>query len=100
MRRNAFGFWRSPGTCKEATLSYDAYQASSGIKSSRVRAATYIDGDAGVLHYCGYPIEQLVPLIPPQVYLLVYGVLPSCTQLTHFEGEVMSHSLVHADAEG
>jgi citrate synthase len=62
---------------------------------------TYIDGDAGVLRYRGYPIEQLARRSShlETAYLLVYGVLPSRAQLASFEGEVMSHSPVHADAE-
>ncbi|KAH9178254.1 peroxysomal citrate synthase [Lactarius sanguifluus] len=62
---------------------------------------TYIDGDAGVLRYRGYPIEQLSQHSThlETAYLLIYGTLPSEKQLRLFEGEVMSHSFVHADAE-
>jgi citrate synthase len=62
---------------------------------------TYIDGDAGILRYRGYPIEQLA-LHSTHLetgYLLIYGTLPSEKQLRQFENEVMSHSYVHADAE-
>ncbi|KAI9440031.1 peroxysomal citrate synthase [Lactarius indigo] len=62
---------------------------------------TYIDGDAGVLRYRGYPIEQLAQHSThlETAYLLIYGTLPSEKQLKLFEGEVLSHSFVHADAE-
>ena len=62
---------------------------------------TYIDGDAGVLRYRGYPIEQLAEHSThlETAYLLIYGTLPSRQQLRLFESEVMSHSIVHADAE-
>lgn len=62
---------------------------------------TYIDGDAGVLRYRGYPIEQLAQHSThlETAYLLIYGTLPSEKQLRLFESEVMSHSFVHADAE-
>jgi len=62
---------------------------------------TYIDGDAGVLRYRGYPIEQLAlhSTHLETAYLLIYGTLPSEKQLRMFENEVMSHSYVHADAE-
>lgn len=62
---------------------------------------TYIDGDAGVLRYRGYPIEQLAEHSThlETAYLLIYGALPSDRQLRLFESEVMSHSFVHADAE-
>ncbi|KAH9972808.1 peroxysomal citrate synthase [Lactifluus volemus] len=62
---------------------------------------TYIDGEAGVLRYRGYPIEQLAQRSThlESAYLLIYGTLPSERQLRLFESEVMSHSFVHADAE-
>jgi len=62
---------------------------------------TYIDGDTGVLRYRGYPIEQLAARSThlETAYLLIYGELPGERQLKMFEGEVMSHSFVHADAE-
>jgi len=62
---------------------------------------TYIDGDAGILRYRGYPIEQLAlhSTHLETAYLLIYGTLPSEKQLRQFDTEVMSHSYVHADAE-
>jgi citrate synthase len=62
---------------------------------------TYIDGEAGVLRYRGYPIEHLAlhSTHLETAYLLIYGTLPSEKQLRMFENEVMSHSYVHADAE-
>ncbi|KAH9959592.1 peroxysomal citrate synthase [Russula dissimulans] len=62
---------------------------------------TYIDGETGVLRYRGYPIEQLAARSThlETAYLLIYGELPGEQQLRMFEGEVMSHSFVHADAE-
>jgi citrate synthase len=62
---------------------------------------TYIDGDAGVLRYRGYPIEQLAQHSThlETAYLLIYGTLPTATQLRMFENEVLSHTFVHADAE-
>src|SRR5471032_2447229 len=45
-------------------------------------AITFIDGDAGILRYRGYPIEQLAQnstfLEPP--HLLIYGELPTATE--------------------
>lgn len=62
---------------------------------------TYIDGEAGVLRYRGYPIEQLSEHsnFLEVAYLLIYGDLPAKKQLEHFEHEIMHHSVVHADAE-
>lgn len=63
---------------------------------------TYIDGEAGVLRYRGYPIEQLALHSShlETAYLLIYGSLPSKEQFETFQRETMHHSIVHADAEG
>ena len=47
---------------------------------------TYIDGDAGILRYRGYPIEQLAEKSSflEVSYLLIYGELPSAEQLAEF----------------
>ncbi|KAJ7650174.1 peroxysomal citrate synthase [Roridomyces roridus] len=62
---------------------------------------TYIDGDAGILRYRGYPIEQLAVHSShlETAYLLIYGSLPSKTQFQTFRDEVMHHSVIHSDAE-
>ncbi|KAG6856883.1 hypothetical protein H0H87_012463 [Tephrocybe sp. NHM501043] len=62
---------------------------------------TFIDGDAGVLRYRGYPIEQLALHSShlETAYLIIYGSLPTTSQLTEFQSEVMHHGTVHADAE-
>ncbi|KAI8980221.1 peroxysomal citrate synthase [Trametes punicea] len=63
---------------------------------------TYIDGEAGVLRYRGYPIEQLALHSShlETAYLLIYGSLPTKDQYKFFESEVMRHSVMHSDAEG
>src|SRR4051794_40757509 len=47
---------------------------------------TYIDGDAGILRYRGYPIDQLAEhsSFLEVSYLLIYGELPTATQLEDF----------------
>ncbi|KAF4613617.1 hypothetical protein D9613_007744 [Agrocybe pediades] len=62
---------------------------------------TYIDGEAGVLRYRGYPIEQLALHSShlETAYLLIYGSLPSANQLKVFEAEVLHHGVIHSDAE-
>jgi len=49
-------------------------------------AITYIDGEKGILRYRGYPIEQLAEKASflEVAYLLVYGELPTDTQLEKF----------------
>ncbi|MTH33792.1 citrate (Si)-synthase [Paracoccus limosus] len=58
---------------------------------------TYIDGDKGELWYRGYPIEQLAAESHylEVCYLLLYGELPTETQLTDFENRVTRHTMVH-----
>jgi citrate synthase len=60
---------------------------------------TYIDGDKGILRYRGYPIEQLAEnsTFLETSYLLIYGSLPSATQLAEFEGNISRHTMVHED---
>ncbi|EPT01432.1 hypothetical protein FOMPIDRAFT_133217 [Fomitopsis schrenkii] len=62
---------------------------------------TYIDGEAGVLRYRGYPIEQLALHSShlESAYLLIYGTLPTREQYIHFETEVMRHGNMHVDSE-
>lgn len=58
---------------------------------------TYIDGDKGELWYRGYPIEQLAAQSHylEVCYLLLYGELPTETQLVDFETRVTRHTMVH-----
>ena len=60
-------------------------------------AITYIDGDAGVLLYRGYPIEQLAKHsnFLETSYLLINGELPSADQFRNFEHEVTHHTMMH-----
>ena len=60
-------------------------------------AITYIDGDAGVLMYRGYPIEQLAKQsnFLEVSYLLMNGELPSPDQYSKFEHEVTHHTMMH-----
>jgi len=58
---------------------------------------TYIDGDKGVLLHRGYPIDQLAEKSHylEVCYLLLYGELPTATQLEDFEARVTNHTMVH-----
>jgi citrate synthase len=60
---------------------------------------TYIDGDAGILRYRGYPIEQLAEhsTFPEVSYLLIYGELPTQEQLDDFTTKIRRHTLLHED---
>ena len=58
---------------------------------------TYIDGDAGILEYRGYPIEQLAEKgdFLETCYLLLYGELPTKAQKAKFDHLVTNHTMVH-----
>lgn len=60
---------------------------------------TYIDGDAGILRYRGYPIEQLAEksTFIEVSYLLIYGELPSKEQLAEFTKRIQLHTMLHED---
>ena len=58
---------------------------------------TFIDGDKGELLHRGYPIDQLAEKshFLEVCYLLLYGELPSATQLEDFESRVTTHTMLH-----
>src|SRR5436305_4184913 len=60
---------------------------------------TYIDGDAGILRYRGYPIEQLAEQSSflEVCYLLIYGELPTADQLGAFNDNLRMHTLLHEE---
>ncbi len=62
-------------------------------------AITYIDGDAGILRYRGYPIDQLAERSSflEVAYLLIYGELPDATEFGAFTDRVRKHTMLHED---
>ena len=60
-------------------------------------AITYIDGDAGVLLYRGYPIEQLAQNCDflEVAYLILKGELPNAQQKDEFDTIIKRHTMVH-----
>ena len=62
-------------------------------------AITYIDGDAGILRYRGYPIDQLATgsSYLEVCYLLMRGELPGAEQLEDFTRKISRHTLLHED---
>lgn len=77
-------------------VTYDPGFANTANASS---AVTYIDGDEGILRYRGYPIEQLAEksTFVEVSYLLIYGELPTQTQLDEFDARLRRHTIVHED---
>ena len=74
-------------------FTYDPAFAATASCDSKI---TYIDGDAGVLLYRGYPVEQLAEksTFMEVAYLLIYGELPSARQLA---GVFRQHRPPHHD---
>ena len=68
-----------------------------GATASCDSKITYIDGDAGILLYRGYPIEQLAEHsnFLEVCYLLLNGELPDAAQSKDFELGVMRHTMLH-----
>jgi citrate synthase len=62
-------------------------------------SVTYLDGEKGILRYRGIPIEELAEksTFVETSYLLIYGRLPSKTQLAEFSRLLTRHSMIHED---
>ena len=67
--------------------------------ASTTSAITFLDGEKGILRYRGYPIEQLAEksTFIEVAYLLLYGDLPSASQLATFQANIAAQSLVPED---
>jgi len=72
-----------------------AYMNTASTKS----AITFLDGEKGILRYRGIPIEQLAEqsTFVETSYLLIYGHLPSDSELKKFSTLLTRHSLIHED---
>ena len=73
---------------------YDpAFMATAAAKSS----ITYLDGEAGILRYRGYPIEQLAERASfvEVAYLLINGELPTAEEAKVWETEITFHTFIH-----
>ncbi|MBI3222790.1 MAG: citrate (Si)-synthase [Nitrosomonadales bacterium] len=79
---------------KLGVFTYDPAFFSTASCTSEI---TYIDGDAGLLYYRGYPIEQLAKHSDflEVCYLLLNGELPDAAQKAEFGAKVASHTMVH-----
>src|ERR687894_2222929 len=75
-------------------FTYDPGFTSTAACESKI---TYIDGDKGVLLYRGYPIEQLAEHSDflETAYLILFGELPTESQLAQWTQEVTNHTMLH-----
>ncbi len=66
-------------------------------------AITFIDGDAGILRYRGYDIDDLAdhetPSFLETAWLLIYGDLPTAEERDWFSRQIRLHTLVHEDVK-
>jgi citrate synthase len=86
------------GALRSATgaITFDPAYGNTGSCTS---AITFIDGEKGILRYRGYPIEELAgrASFPEVCYLLIYGELPTASELAQFEGQLTRHTLLHEE---
>ena len=70
-----------------------------GSSAATRSAITYLDGEAGVLRYRGYPIEQIAEqsTFLETAYLLLQGELPTQEQLAAWTDLVTRHTLLHEE---
>ena len=81
---------------KTGAITLDPGYKNTGATKS---AITFLDGDKGILRYRGYAIEELAEksTFLEVSYLLIFGNLPSQTELDTFTNEIRKHTLVHED---
>jgi citrate synthase len=78
----------------DGLVSYDPGFMNTASCQSKI---TYIDGDRGILRYRGYPIEQLAEKSTylETSYLILYGELPTQSQLEEWTHNITYHSIIH-----
>jgi len=90
-----------PSVVDIATIQKDlgvfTYDPGYGLTAATDSKITYIDGDAGVLLYRGYPIEQLAEKsnFTEVCYLLLHGDLPNKKQLEEFDISIRHHTMIN-----
>src|SRR5712675_1728063 len=90
-----------PSVVDVSTINKDlgafTYDPGFGMTAATDSKITYIDGDAGVLLYRGYPVEQLAEKssFMEVAYLLLLGELPSSKQLEEFSGNIRHHTMIN-----
>jgi citrate synthase len=98
------------GTENEHALDISRLRGESGLitidkgfknTGSTESAITFLNGEEGILRYRGYSIEELAEKSSflEVSYLLIYGELPTATQLDEFQNSIKKHTLVHEDVK-
>src|SRR5580704_13532557 len=75
-------------------MSYDPAFNNTALCRSKI---TFIDGEAGILRYRGYPIEELAERSTylETAYLILHGELPTRAQLEEWTYRVLHHTFIH-----
>jgi citrate synthase len=81
---------------KSGLITLDSGYANTGACVSNI---TFIDGEQGILRYRGYPVEDLAErsTFVETAYLLIFGELPTATQLADFRRLLGQHEFIHED---
>ncbi|MCA9229575.1 MAG: citrate synthase [Planctomycetales bacterium] len=96
------------GTERERAIDIGKLRAATGLitidegyvnTGSTTSAITFLNGEKGILRYRGYPIEQLAGQCDfiEVAYLLVFGKLPTQTELEKFRMRLRRHTMLHED---
>ncbi|MGD9020888.1 MAG: citrate synthase [Lysobacterales bacterium] len=80
-----------------STLGYFTYDPGFTATACCTSDITFIDGGKGILRYRGYPIEQLAQksTFLEVAYLLMFGELPTASELDNFVQDITEHTMVH-----
>jgi citrate synthase len=81
---------------KSGLITLDSGYANTGACTSNI---TFIDGEKGILRYRGYPVEELAERssFVETAFLLIFGELPTATQLADFRRLLGQHEFIHED---
>ena len=96
------------GTQNEKAIDIRDLRAQSGLitlddgygnTGSCSSAITYVNGEKGILKYRGYLIESLATKASfiETAYLLIFGDLPTASQLAEFRALLTRHEFIHED---
>ena len=97
-----------PGTAGASSIDFSTLTKQTGlttldygfVNTAATRSEiTYIDGEAGILRYRGYPIEQIAAnsSFLEVAWLLIHGELPTPAELAEFDERIRRHTLLHED---
>ena len=81
---------------ESGAVTYDSGYGNTGSCRSDI---TFIDGEKGILRYRGYPIEEVAVACSfvEVCHLLIFGRLPTASELEKFNSTLTRHTLLHED---